>query len=183
VSSPTRDDLLQIPVAGPSTIQPEPCNNEVSVENLAIANQQESAPNRPGQESGQEDSVGSVNSNVDRGWSAVQHDEELSDHLIGSEDFLGQEQLHGPGDNHSDSESHISFVSEHPSLNSEGGDVNETTAHDFVVQKLYDELVQGFHGCTEEEHDEDRRRHMIDAGENHHARHRLHSRRKGYGLR
>jgi hypothetical protein len=103
-----------------------------------------------------------VNSNADHGWSAVQHDEELSDHLIGSEDFLGQEQLRGPGDNRSDSESHISFVSEHPFSNNEGDDVDETTAHDFVVQKLYDELVQGFYGCTEEEHNEDCRQHMIN---------------------
>jgi hypothetical protein len=106
-----------------------------------------------------------VNTNVDHGWSAIQLDEELGDNVMGSEDLLGLEQLGGPEHSHSDSESHISFVSEHLSLNSELGDTYGTTAHDFVVQKLYDELVQGFHGCTEEEHNEDRRRHMIDAGE------------------
>ena len=82
-----------------------------------------------------------MNSNVDHGWSAVQHDEEPSDHLIGSEDFLSQEQLRSLEDNRSDSESHINFVSEHLSLNSEEGDINKTTTHDFVVQKLYNELV------------------------------------------
>jgi hypothetical protein len=133
VSSLTRDDLLQIPVAGLSIVQLEPCNNEVSIENLAIANQQEFAPNRLRQESGQEDSVRSMNSNADYGWSAVQHDEEPSDYLIGSEDFLSQEQLRSPEDNRSDSESHINFVSEHLSSNSEGDDIDETTAHDFVV--------------------------------------------------
>lgn len=46
---------------------------------------------------------------------------------------------------------------------------DEVTAHEFVVQKLYDELVNGFHGCTNEEHNEDRRRHLIDAGDNHHS--------------
>jgi hypothetical protein len=169
VSSSTRDDLLQTPVAGPSTIQPEPHNNELSVENLAVANQQESAPDQPRQESREEGSVGSVNANIDHGWNVIQPDEEPSDHLIGSEDLLGQEQLRGPEHSHSGSESHISFLSEHPSLGSEGGDVDETTAHEFVVQKLYDELVQGFHGCTEEEHNEDRRQHMIEVGENHHG--------------
>jgi hypothetical protein len=51
----------------------------------------------------------------------------------------------------------------------EEGDVYETTAHDFVVQKLYDELVQGFNVCTQDEHHEDSRRHMADAGENHYS--------------
>ncbi|KAI7226593.1 hypothetical protein KC330_g8763 [Hortaea werneckii] len=98
-----------------------------------------------------------------------QPDEEPGDHRIGSEDLLGQEQLRGLEYNRSDSDSHISFVSEHPSLTSKGGVDNETTAHDLVVQKSYNELVQGFHGCTEEEHNEDRRQHMIDAGENDHG--------------
>lgn len=39
----------------------------------------------------------------------------------------------------------------------------------FVVQKLYEQLVYGFHGCTDEEHNEDRRRHLIHAGDNHHG--------------
>ena len=38
VSSPTRDDLLQIPVARPSTLEAEPYNDEPSAENLAVAN-------------------------------------------------------------------------------------------------------------------------------------------------
>jgi hypothetical protein len=61
--------------------------------------------------------------------------------LIGSKDFLSQEQLRSLEDNRSDSESHISFVSEYPSANSKGDDINETTAYDFIVQKLYNELV------------------------------------------
>lgn len=71
VSSPTRDDLLQAPVAGSSIMTPEPNNNELSVENLAVANQQESAHNWSRQESREEGSVGSVNTNVDYGWSAI----------------------------------------------------------------------------------------------------------------
>jgi len=62
----------------------------------------------------------------------------------------------------SDSESHISFASEHASLRIKEGDVREKTAHDFVVQKLYDELLHDFHGCTQDQHYEDSRRHMAD---------------------
>jgi len=111
----------------------------------------------------------SGNSNVNDSRNDIQPDEELVNRVLGSKDLLGLEQLPGPEDDRSDSESHVSFASEHASLHTEGGDVYETTAHDIVVQKLYDELVQGFHGCTEEEHREDSRRHMADAGENHHG--------------
>lgn len=55
------------------------------------------------------------------------------------------------------------------SLHIEEDNVHKTTAYDFVVQKLYDELVQGFHSCTQDEHQEDSRQHMADAGENHHG--------------
>jgi hypothetical protein len=37
------------------------------------------------------------------------------------------------------------------------------------MQKLYDELVQGFYGRTRDKHHEDSRRHMADAGENHYG--------------
>jgi hypothetical protein len=151
VSSPTCDALLQTPVAGPSTIEAEPYNDEPSAEGPAVTDQQEYPPNQTGQES------------------SIQPDEEVRNRGFGSEDLLGLEQLPGPEDNRSDSNSCISFVPEHASLHIEEGDNAETTAHDFVVEKLYDELVQGFHGCTEEDHHEDRRRHIVDAGENHHG--------------
>lgn len=169
VSSPTRDDLLQIPVAGPSTLEAEPYNDEPSAENLAVANQQEYTPDWTRQENREEDLMESGNDNVNYSWSDIQPGEALVHRGLGSEDLLGLEQLPGPEDDRSDSESHVSFASEHTSLYTEEGDVYETTAHDFVVQKLYDELVQGFHGCTQDEHHEDSRRHMADAGENHHG--------------
>jgi len=50
VSSPARDELLQTLVAGPSTIEAEPYNDELSTENLAVANQQEYTPDRTRQE-------------------------------------------------------------------------------------------------------------------------------------
>lgn len=64
VSSPTRDDLLQIPVAGPSTLEAEPYNNELSAENLAVANQQEYTPDWTRQENREEDLMESGNDNV-----------------------------------------------------------------------------------------------------------------------
>jgi hypothetical protein len=169
VSSPTRGDLLQIPIVGPNAIEVEPYNDEPSAENLAVANQQEYTPDRTRQECRIEGSMEGVNSNANYSWNDIQPDEELVNRGLGSEDLLGLEQLPGPEDDRSDSGSHVSFASEHTSSHTEEGDVYETTAHDFVVQKLYDELVQGFHGCTRDEHHEDSRRHMADAGENHYG--------------
>ena len=64
VSSPTRDDLLRIPVAGPSTLEAEPYNDEPSAENLAVANQQEYTPDWTRQENREEDLIESGNSNI-----------------------------------------------------------------------------------------------------------------------
>jgi hypothetical protein len=92
----------------------------------------------------------------------------LSDFPVGSEDFLGQGQIRDLENNGSDSESHVSFDSERPSVDSDDGAVDEITALDFVVQKLYEQLVYVFYGRTDEEHSEDRRRHLVDAGDSHH---------------
>lgn len=82
-----------------------------------------------------------MNSNTNYSWNDIQPDEELVNYRLGSEDLLGLEQLPRPKDDRSDSGSHVSFASKHTSSHTEEGDVYETTAHDFVVQKLYDELV------------------------------------------
>lgn len=91
VSSPASSISPQTPVAGPSEIHLEPYNNELSVENLAVANEQEYVPNWPVHESSYEGSVRSVNRYVDQDWSAIQPDQEPNDQLLGSEDVLGQE--------------------------------------------------------------------------------------------
>jgi hypothetical protein len=169
VSSPTRDDLLQIPVVGPSAIEAEPYNDEPSAENLAVTNQQEYTPDRTRQECRIVGSMEGVNSNANYSQCDIQPDEGLVHRGLGSEDLLGLEQLPRPDDDRSDSESPVSFASERASFHIEESDDHETTPHDFVVQKLYDELVQGFYGCTRDEHHEDSRRHMADAGENHYG--------------
>jgi hypothetical protein len=169
VSSPARDELLQTIVAGLSTIEAEPYNDELSIENLAVANRQEYTPDRTRQEFRIEGSTEGANSTANYSRNDIQPDEELVNRRLGSEDLLGLEQLPRPKDDRSDSESHISFASEHESLHTEEDDVYETTAHEFVVQKLYNELIQGFYGYTEDEHRKDSRQHIADAGENYHS--------------
>lgn len=82
-----------------------------------------------------------ANSTANYSRNDIQPNKELVNCGLRSEDLLGLEQLPRPEDDRSDSESHISFASEHASLHTKEDDVYETTAHDFVVQKLYDELV------------------------------------------
>ena len=96
VSSPTRDDLLQIPVAGPSTLEAEPYNDEPSAENLAVTNQQEYTPDRTRQECRIVGSIEGVNSNANYSQCNIQPDEGLVHRGLGSEDLLGLEQLPGP---------------------------------------------------------------------------------------
>lgn len=108
-------------------------------------------------------------SDMEQDWNINRPAEELSDRPVGSEDLLGQEQLRNPEHNLSDSESQIGFQSEHSSLHGEESEGDQATPLEYVVQKLYEELVHDFHGCTDEEHNEERRRHLIDAGDNHHS--------------
>lgn len=166
VISSLNGPVLSSPIAGPSRAQPQPesYDNGPSAENLEglTHTQQEQA----GRDEG---FVDNAISDVDQDWSVNPPVEELSDHQVGSEDLLGQEQLRSLEHNRSDSESHVSFQSEHSSLLSEDSEDDEVTPLEFVVQKLYEELVHGFHGCTEEEHNEHRRRHLIDVGDNHHG--------------
>jgi hypothetical protein len=44
----------------------------------------------------------------------------------------------------------------------------ESPARDYAVEKLYDQLQGGFHGCTSEQHEEALRQHLHTAGDNHH---------------
>jgi len=60
-----------------------------------------------------------------------------------------------------------SFASEHSEHTDDG--TAEVPAHEYVIQKLYEQLQGGFHGCSEEQHTEQLNRHMAAAGENHHG--------------
>lgn len=79
---------------------------------------------------------------------------------LGSEDFLGREQLEARSD---DEESHISFVSEREV------DEEREDALEYTAEKLFAQLQGGHHGCSEEQHTESLRQHIEDAGENHHG--------------
>ncbi|KAM0714660.1 hypothetical protein Q7P37_009958 [Cladosporium fusiforme] len=100
--------------------QPESYDNGPSAENLEglTHTQQEQA----GRDEG---FVDNAISDVDQDWSVNPPVEELSDHQVGSEDLLGQEQLRSLEHNRSDSESHVSFQSEHSSLLSEDSEDDE----------------------------------------------------------
>lgn len=91
VSGPTRDILLQTPVAGPSTIEAEPYNDEPSAESLAVASQQGYIPDRKRQEDREVGLMESGNSNVNHSWNAVQPHEGPDNRGFGSEDLLGIE--------------------------------------------------------------------------------------------
>jgi hypothetical protein len=68
----------------------------------------------------------------------------------------------------SDAETSVfSFVSARSSHSDE--EEEEIAAHDYTVQKLYEQLHGGFHGCSEEQHREKLHEHSEAAGENHHS--------------
>lgn len=165
-SSNVNGPLLSSPIAGPSRAHPQP----QSYDDGHSAENQEGPTDTQQEQAGRDEGfVDNAMSDIEQDWNINPPVEELSDRPGGSEDLLGQEQLRSPEHNRSDSESHVSFQSEHSPLHGEDSEDDEATPLEFVVQKLYEELVHGFHGCTEEEHDEHRRRHLIDVGDNHHS--------------
>jgi hypothetical protein len=64
----------------------------------------------------------------------------------------------------------VSFASEHSAVEEEQNNLEEEpTATDFVVDKLYEQLIGGFHGCTDQEHQDQRCEHMDAAGDNYYG--------------
>lgn len=139
VRSPSRESL-HLPVAGPSRAQPEPRsdNKELSLENLAVANKQGHVSDEQARENYEEILSRGASIDVDQDQSAMPAHDETNFPSVGSEDLLNQEQLRGPEHDRRDSESYISFDPEHSSLSNEDHNLDEVTAHDFMVQKLYD---------------------------------------------
>jgi hypothetical protein len=134
VKSPSRESL-HLPVAGPSRVQPEPRsdNNELSLENLAVANKQGHVSDEQARENREEVLSRGASTDVDQDQSAMQAHDETNFPLVGSEDLLNQEQLRGPEHDRSDSESYVSFDPEYSSLSNEDHNLDEVTAHDFKV--------------------------------------------------
>ena len=62
------------------------------------------------------------------------------------------------------------FASEHSYHTSDTeSDVTDIPAHDYTVQKLYEQLQGGFHGCSQERHEEQLQEHLQHAGDNHYS--------------
>jgi hypothetical protein len=71
-------------------------------------------------------------------------------------------------------ESESSDESEDSERNSDSESSNESedsniNAHNFTIQKLYEQLQGGFHGCSIEQHEEKLQEHIEQAGENHYG--------------
>ena len=66
-------------------------------------------------------------------------------------------------------ETGYSFVSER-SVHSDGEELDQQpSALEYMKEKLYDQLINGFHGCSQQQHDEKLREHMEAAGDNHYS--------------
>ena len=93
--------------------------------------------------------------------------------IRGSEDQLAESSSEDEGsatrNDDENGESFHDFVSEHSVHSNDGDEQDETSAQDYMVQKLYDQLAVVFHGCSEEQHAEKLRKHMETAGDNHHG--------------
>src|SRR5579871_5616969 len=74
------------------------------------------------------------------------------------------------GNNNDEEVSVYSFVSEHSESEHADNDEEPTeiSAHDFMVQRLYQQLQGGFHGCPEEQHEAQLGQHMQVIGEEDH---------------
>lgn len=70
----------------------------------------------------------------------------------------------------SDDESTVSFASEHSTHSEEPNDIEvQPTVVEYMVDKLYEQMLVEFHGCSEQEHTDQRRVHMTAAGDNHYG--------------
>ena len=103
-----------------------------------------------------------------------------------SREFIGLQGQDQDDSDHSDEEeSGINFQSEHSGntsnsvsftnsasnlIDPDEDSINEVTAEDFMIDKLYEQLQEGFHDCSNEQHQEALLAHMNDdVGENHYG--------------
>ena len=114
------------------------------------------------------------NINVDAGSANRTGNEETAwqplDSLADAEDEENVTQALSNQSESSDEKSAYSFASEH-SVHSEEeieGDA-EVPAVEYMAEKLYQQLIVEFHGCTQDEHDERLREHVQAEGDNHYG--------------
>ena len=78
-----------------------------------------------------------------------------------------QDQHGGSDDNHEE-DSLYSFASEHSAHSDDEIEGGESSAQDHTLQKLYEQLQEGHHGCSPEHHDDQLRQHRDAVGDDHH---------------
>ena len=83
-----------------------------------------------------------------------------------NEDTIMNDQESASGDRAS---SPLGFAQEHTVELEEAGEDEQIAAHEHVVEKLFEQLQGGFHGCTRDEHDEKHQDHMNALGDDHHS--------------
>jgi hypothetical protein len=114
------------------------------------------------------------NRNVDTGSANGTGDEETawqpSDGSAGTEDEENVTQEPPRHSESSDEESAYSFASEHSVHSEEENDTDaEVPAVEYMADKLYQQLIVNFHGCSQGDHDEESRKHLQAAGDNHYG--------------
>ena len=133
-------------------------------------------PSPPDNETGPEDNVTVVASNQglieDLGAIIQGSEDQLVDSSAeetveeGSDD---DNNINGVHDSADSAESFHDFASEHSAPDEENHDQHELPAHEYMIEKLYEQLVLGFHGCSEDQHAETLREHIEEAGDNHYS--------------
>ena len=74
----------------------------------------------------------------------------------------------GSDDNHEEDSVH-NFASEHSAHSDDESESGEISAQDHTLQKLYEQLQEGHHGCSSEQHDDQLRQHRDAVGDDHHG--------------
>ena len=92
--------------------------------------------------------------------------------LRGSEDQLVEssleDEIDAANDHDNKEDSFPGFIAEHsPQSDTEGH--TKPSAHEYIVQKLYEQFVLRFHKCSKEQHDDELRKHTVAAGNNHYG--------------
>ena len=103
-----------------------------------------------------ENGVGALNGALNNGMQSIDATENrrLDEQAASTEQVIQDDSISTPLDDDASSDSE---------------DDSEISDHDYAVQKLYEQLYGGFHGCSTEQHEQRLQQHLQDAGDNHHG--------------
>lgn len=108
-------------------------------------------------------------------WIPIDGSGELTNHVQGDGEQEEHEEQQGPeevAEEHagsSDQESVHNFASEQSAHGDESDEEVEPSPTEYMVDKLYEQLIVHFHGCRSGKHEEQLHEHMESAGDNHHG--------------